>query len=154
MNYYYGNNAGYYNSYNANPNPYMSINQQPQIVATLNGKMVDGEEMVRATEVPIGGFGVFPKADLSEIYIKSWNPNGTTSVLSYRPVLQQQQTQQAQIEDNSTQQILERISALENKIDAALAQSSNQTSQVGVKAQPVNRAETTAAKKEIIRNEY
>lgn len=148
MNYYYGNNAGYYNTYNANPNPYQYTSQQPQIVTGLNGKMVDGEEMVRATEVPIGGFGVFPKADLSEIYIKSWNPNGTTSVLSYRPVLQQQeQTQQIEqpINDN-TQQILERIAALENKIDAALAQTSSQSSPTSFKA--------TAAKKEIVKNEY
>jgi hypothetical protein len=39
----------------------------------LNGKLVDSEDMARVTEVPIGGYGIFPKADLSEVYIKSWN---------------------------------------------------------------------------------
>jgi hypothetical protein len=51
----------------------------------LNGKLVDGEEMVKATEVPIGSYGIFPKADFSEIYIKSWNNNGTTSIVKFAP---------------------------------------------------------------------
>jgi hypothetical protein len=51
----------------------------------INGKIVDSEDIVKATEVPIGGYGVFPKADLSEIYIKTWNNNGTTSILIYKP---------------------------------------------------------------------
>jgi hypothetical protein len=51
----------------------------------INGKIVDSEDIVKATEVPIGGYGVFPKADLSEIYIKTWNNNGTTSILTYKP---------------------------------------------------------------------
>lgn len=34
--------------------------------------MVDSLDVAKATEVPIGGYGIFPKADLSEIYIKSW----------------------------------------------------------------------------------
>ena len=38
---------------------------------TLSGKVVDGGEVVKATEVPFGGYGIFPKADLTEIYIKS-----------------------------------------------------------------------------------
>jgi hypothetical protein len=47
---------------------------------------VDSEEMVKATEVPIGSYGVFPKADLSEIYLKTWNNNGTTSIIKFTPV--------------------------------------------------------------------
>jgi hypothetical protein len=42
--------------------------------------------MVKVAEVPIGAYGVFPKADLSEIYIKTWNNNGTTSIVTFKPV--------------------------------------------------------------------
>jgi hypothetical protein len=62
---YYPNNL-YQNYAYSNP----TINTQPQI-SGLQGKVVDGVDMVKATEVMFGGYGVFPKADLSEIYIKN-----------------------------------------------------------------------------------
>ena len=96
MNYY---NPNYYQGiypYNNYNNQYMPQaqmqNAAPQQQATpapipvqnnfLNGKIVDSVDVVKATEVPIGGYGVFPKADLSEVYIKSCNNNGTTSLIT------------------------------------------------------------------------
>ena len=38
--------------------------------------------MVKATDVPIGGYGVFPKGDFTEIYIKSWNQDGTRQAVN------------------------------------------------------------------------
>jgi hypothetical protein len=67
MNYYPNNN--YYPNYS-----YGNVYQPQQVqqaVAALQGKVVDSIEMVKVNEVPFGGFGVFPKGDLSEIYIKS-----------------------------------------------------------------------------------
>lgn len=58
-------------------------------VPTLQGKVVDSVEVARGAEVPIGGYGVFPKADLSEIYIKSWRNDGTTSVVTFRPIVEE-----------------------------------------------------------------
>lgn len=58
-------------------------------VPTLQGKVVDSVDVARGAEVPIGGYGVFPKADLSEIYIKAWNNNGTTSVTVFRPIVEE-----------------------------------------------------------------
>lgn len=80
MNYYPNYNPNYYNpSYSYNI-PY-NQNMQPQQTQTqtLNGKIVDSKDIVKVTDVPIGSYGIFPKADLSEIYIKSWNNNGTTT---------------------------------------------------------------------------
>ena len=52
--------------------------QQPQMQQPMTsqqfpvlGKIVDSLDVVKATEVPIGGYGIFPKADLSEIYVKT-----------------------------------------------------------------------------------
>ena len=82
-------------------------------MTTLQGKVVDGADMVKATEVLFGGYGVFPKADLSEIYIKNWNNNGTTQIITYKPVVEEVPTQ-----ENKTQDILlEKIQKIEEKLD-------------------------------------
>lgn len=105
------------------PQPQQTPPIQPQSLQTnLNGKIVDSEDIVKATEVPIGGYGIFPKADLSEIYIKSWNNNGTTSIITFIP----QPKKEEKIEEASVMntpiinEVLERINRLEIKIDAIL----------------------------------
>lgn len=90
------------------------VNNQPQQTNIgLNGKIVDSEDVVKATEVPIGGYGIFPKADLSEIYIKSWNNNGTTSVITFRPVIPETKIEQP----DTSIQIIERLNILNAKLD-------------------------------------
>lgn len=97
--------------------PYFQQMQQvPQQNIGLNGKMVDGIDVVRATDIPIGGYGIFPKADFSEIYIKSWNNNGTTSVMAFKPVQESPQKDQ-QMDNTTLSEILSKVSALESKID-------------------------------------
>ena len=69
MPYYYPYSYGNYGNYN----PYMPMNYTPtqpqyqpnqnmQNIQTpqtaLNGKVVDSEDVVKATEVPIGGYGI------------------------------------------------------------------------------------------------
>lgn len=139
MNYY---NPNYYmNNY-----PYMSppmqqtqptptmfpnnqvINNTPTPTQTLNGKIVDSEDVVKATEVPIGGYGIFPKADLSEIYIKSWNNNGTTSVITFKPIIPDPNTPTNNTDLNNI--LLQKIETLENKLDMFLAQPQQQQSEV------------------------
>lgn len=113
MNYYPNYNPNYYNpSYSYNI-PY-NQNMQPQQTQTqtLNGKIVDSKGIVKVTDVPIGSYGIFPKADLSEIYIKSWNNNGTTNIITFKP-----DTSQPMAEQNPIDVILERINQLESKID-------------------------------------
>ena len=53
-----------------------------QVPNTLNGKIVESKDIVSVTEIPLGGYGLFPKADLSEIYVKVWNNSGTTETTS------------------------------------------------------------------------
>ena len=87
---------------------------------SLNGKIVDSVDMVKVTEVPVGGYGVFPKADLSEIYIKAWNNNGTTNTIVYKPSPQEVTpvaTNEPTPAQDSLQTILDQIAALNDKID-------------------------------------
>lgn len=114
MNYYPNN---FYQNY-----PYGNMHSQPQsqvqtpmtaAPTTLQGKVVDSEEIVKVTEVPFGGYGVFPKADFSEIYVKTWNNNGTTQINVFRPVATEMENKK------STEELLmEKLTQIENKLDA------------------------------------
>ena len=125
----------YENQYVPQPQPQQFISQpmapQTQQPQSLNGKIVDSEDVVKATEVPIGGYGIFPKADLSEIYIKSWNNNGTTSIITFKPIIQEVKEPQI-VEDNSLK-IIERLNALDAKIDSLMMNNVAATAQVAKK---------------------
>lgn len=125
----------YVNQYVPQPQPQQFISQpmapQTQQPQSLNGKIVDSEDVVKATEVPIGGYGIFPKADLSEIYIKSWNNNGTTSIITFKPIIQEVKEPQI-VEDNSLK-IIERLNALDVKIDSLMMNNVAATAQVAKK---------------------
>lgn len=119
MNYYPNNfyqNYSYGNMYQPQ--------QAQSAVAALQGKVVDSVDMVRVNEVPFGGFGVFPKGDLSEIYVKSWNNNGTTQINTYKPI-PVEETKEAK-EISSRDELLEKINALNEKIDALMNSTAKQ----------------------------
>lgn len=113
---------GYVNQYMPQPQPQQFLSQpmqsQTQQPQSLNGKIVDSADVVKATEVPIGGYGIFPKADLSEIYIKSWNNNGTTSIITFKPIIPESTV--APKSEELTNLLLRKIEVLENKIDMVL----------------------------------
>lgn len=81
---------------------YQQTLQQPQMAGTqmslpnqsigLNGKMVDTVEQITANDVPMdGSVAIFPKKDMSEIYLKSWTPNGTIATVVFKPILEAQE---------------------------------------------------------------
>jgi len=63
----------------------------------------------------LGGFGVFPKGDLSEIYVKSWNNNGTTQINTYKIVPMEETKENKEI--SSKNELLEKINILNQKLD-------------------------------------
>lgn len=107
---YYSNNM--YPNYQYAPNSYAAQSS----ISTIQGKIVDSADIVKVTEVPFGGFAVFPKGDMSEIYVKSWANNGTTQIITYKPVPVEAKTEEKQI--NTNELILQQITNLENKLDA------------------------------------
>ena len=107
----FGNPFYNYNPYQAqyNPmNPYQERLAQlqaqsaqpqayPQQSTGLNGEIVDGIDVVRAKNVDMSGRPTFyPKADLSEIYIKQLQSDGTSRIVTYKVAMPEvpQQTQQ------------------------------------------------------------
>lgn len=74
-------------------NPYMDrLTQLQQYQQNLNtfsalGKIVESEDIVKATDIPMdGNIYYFPKADGSMIYSKQWLQNGTTRLLAFKPI--------------------------------------------------------------------
>lgn len=115
MNYYPNNFYGNYPYGNTYP---QISNSAPSATLSsfnqnfLNGKIVDGEEIVKATEVPFGGYGVFPKADLNEIYVKTWTPEGKTKIIKFQPVIEQ-----SEMITDTNSILLQKVTAIEDKIN-------------------------------------
>ena len=129
------------NPYMQSQNPYMdrmnflqnyqqSLQQQPmpQQIAGINGRIVQAVENINANEVPMdGSMAFFPKQDMSEIYVKSWNANGTINTTVYKPytapkdnqtVNSMANTENAKftLSDESTQLFLNKFEELSEKI--------------------------------------
>ena len=121
MNYYQPNLYGSY-PYNQYGQGQSAMMPQPpqQVYSTLQGKIVDNLETARVTDIPFGGYGVFPKADMSEVYIKTWTNNGTTNTITYKPVVTEEQVEE---DKNNLNVILNKIVEIENKIDSILSTS-------------------------------
>lgn len=104
--------------------PYLQPQPQQQMQAPqslgLQGKIVENLDMVRVTDVPLGSYGIFPKADLSEIYVKMWNGNGATTIATFKPVIQQENLSRTEKESDAN--ILEKIQCLEEKLDTLIKQ--------------------------------
>ena len=145
-------------SYTQNINPYIQpqqqmqqnfIPQQPQQIPSLNGKIVESKEIVKVTEVPMGGYGIFPKADLTEIYVKTWDSNTKQmNTLTYK--LDNDAELPLQIPDASIK-LLERFNELEQKFDNVIAAFSTIGEKSTTKEEKVT---TTAPVKEVKKNVF
>ena len=119
----------------------MQMNQQPiaQQTIGINGRVVQSIENINANEVPMdGSMAFFPKQDMSEIYVKSWNANGTIKTAVYKPYTESSgnnvsnpttdiENTKFTLSDESTQLFLnkfeelsEKIGQLENRFDKSL----------------------------------
>lgn len=128
---------------------YQQSLQQPQMVQAqipLSNnisnvtKMVDSIEVVRATDIPMdGNMYYFPKADGTEIFGKQWLQNGTTRILTFKPVLDEganslsntEEKLKIGLSEEATEGIMKRFDELETKI-SSLTKSLAKTSKARV----------------------
>ena len=131
-------NPNYFNQYNQMPNPYMDRMaqlqqyqqslQQPVSQAQMSaiGKIVDSIDVVKATDIPMDGNSYyFPKADGTEVYCKQWLQNGTTRILTFKPVFEDNHNNlssdteklKISISDEVTEAFMKRFDELEKRID-------------------------------------
>lgn len=141
-----------YNAYPYNPMqrfqeqqlPQQPVQQVPQqqnlqIQAGINGRMVAAVEQIAANDVPMdGSVAFFPKQDLTEIYAKQWGADGSIKTVVYKPYTEPKNSQginntenienlKFDLSDESTElfmnkfdEISEKIGQLENRFDKSL----------------------------------
>ena len=100
----------------------------PQQVVGINGRVVQAVENINANEVPMdGSMAFFPKQDMSEIYVKGWNADGTINTIVYKPYTEPKDNQTVNpminaenakftLSDESTQLFLNKFEELSEKI--------------------------------------
>lgn len=120
-------------------------NQQTQQSMNPMIKIVDSIDVVKAADVPMdGNMYYFPKADGTEIYAKRWMPNGTTQILSFKPVYDndmenvssKEEKSKFDLSDKSTDAFMKRFDDIEMKImefDETLSKSLSKLSDIDKK---------------------
>lgn len=101
------------------------------------GKMVDSIDVVKATDIPMdGNTYYFPKADGTEVYCKQWLQNGTTRILTFKPVLEDNlnnlssDTEKLKISlsDDVTEVFMKRFDDIEKRFDDFFGKQTSKTS--------------------------
>ena len=90
--------------------------QQPQ-QTVLYGKVVDSIDVVKAMDQPVGVNGIYPKADLSEVFLKIWSNDGSTKIVTYSPASENNQ-QKTNEYSETLNNIQKQIEELNNKISS------------------------------------
>ena len=102
---------------------------QNQQAIGLNGRIVQVVESINANEVPMdGSMAFFPKQDLSEIYVKGWNADGTIKTIVYKPQIDNKSVQavnssfdteklKIDLSEQATAGIMQRFDDLSAKIE-------------------------------------
>lgn len=110
------------------PTSMSGANQQamPQQIAGINGRIVQAVETINPNEVPMdGSVAFFPKQDLTEIYAKSWNTDGTIRTLTFKPVLNDKtdilsgdtEKLEFDLSEKATEGIMAKLNELSEKIE-------------------------------------
>ena len=113
---------------------------------TPMGKIIENVDVLKTTEVPMdGNIYYFPKADGSEIYSKQWLANGTTRILTFKPVFEDNtntlssDTEKLKIElsDEVTNVFMKRFDELEKRFDDLMPKPTTKTTSNRTKKETV-----------------
>ena len=112
-----------YGTYQYNPMASYQRYQQPE---PTHGRVVQAVETINPNEVPMdGSVAFFPKQDLTEIYAKSWNADGTIRTLTFKPVLNDKtdilsgdtEKLEFDLSEKATEGIMAKLNELSEKIE-------------------------------------
>lgn len=102
--------------YQQNFQPQAQQVQQQQTQGLICKPVVDASN-VSPNDVPMDGNpAVFPKNDFTEIYVKSWTPNGTIQTIVYKPVQPENQSEATNIPQMDFNALNEDVRALREDI--------------------------------------
>ena len=114
-----------------------SMQQPPAQISGLNGRVVEVAENILASDVPMdGSFAVFPKRDLSEVYVKYWTGEGKIATISFKPISEAQadisQTDTTSLRFDELSNVLgglyDKVDNISNRIDEVLKSKGSQRS--------------------------
>jgi len=97
---------------------------QMQQIPMIQGQMVDGIDTVKAKDVDMSGNPVYyPKTDGTEVYRKQLQADGRSRIFTYRLVNEneQQPTEQTDNIGDKLNQILNRLSDIENLLPTQMS---------------------------------
>lgn len=99
--------------------------QQPQFMGQpaqtpgIIGKIVNDFSEITANDVPMNGSAAFfPKADGTELQVRSWSSNGTIQTVVYRPIFDQNGAEGTNIPQMDFNALNEDVRALREEISA------------------------------------
>lgn len=99
-----------------------NIPNQQMLIGGLNGRVVESIDMVKVTDVPVGSYGFFPKADLSAVYLKTWNNNGTTNITTFTPLTETLPSSNSNdVNSESFNKLTQKIDSIEGKLNNFIA---------------------------------
>lgn len=100
-----------------------------QQFTSLNGRVVDNLDNIMASDVPMdGSFALFPRRDMSEVYIKYWTNEGKIATVVFKPISEPQgnnlspDVQSFKFDEISSVLggIYDKVDTLSNKVDEIL----------------------------------
>lgn len=115
-----------YGAYQYNPMASYQRYQQPEPAQGISGRVVQAVETINPNEVPMdGSVAFFPKQDMSEIYVKGWNTDGTIRTLTFKPVLNDKadilsgdtEKLEFDLSEKATEGIMAKLNELSEKIE-------------------------------------
>lgn len=111
---------------------------QNQQYPMIYGKIVENADMVRVNEIPIGGYGVFPLADSSKVYIKMYDKEGNPQTYLYELVKSKETKPAEDLYSDKLTEIYDYIAKIDKKMDSIKNASSPITTPVRKKKVEVN----------------
>ena len=112
----------YNNIYNPYTNPYLNYNQQTQQQTpisrqnqyrpqnSLQWKVVDSLDVVKATDIPYdGSVSYFPLTDGTAIITKQLQQDGTSKVVIYKPMIENEENKNKYITENDLEKQLKNM---------------------------------------------
>ena len=107
-----------YNNYNYSQQM-LRQNQQvykPQNITTLQGKVVDSLDVVKATDIPYdGSVSYFPLTDGSAIITKQLQQDGTSKMVIYKPITESEEAKPKYITENDLKEQMKDLNSKDIK---------------------------------------
>ena len=115
----YGQYNPYYNYNQSSQQIHRQQSQQmykPQNMVSLQGKVVDSLDVVKATDIPYdGSVSYFPLTDGTAIITKQLQQDGTSKMVIYKPISQNEEVKPKYITENDFKEQIKDINSKDIK---------------------------------------